>query len=108
MGVREIFVERLKEAIKEKGVTQFELANKAHISGAYISQILKGKKTPTIKVAMQIADALELPVSFFLENGVEINIYLRKNKSLSEEDIKAIDAFVDYLIQRKNEDKKTT
>lgn len=106
MEIKKVFIERLKEAINEKRISQNELAKKANVSTAYISQLLSGKKNPTIKVVKQIADALGLPVSYFLENGVEISIYLRRNKNLTEEDIKAIEAFVDYLIERKNANKK--
>lgn len=39
-------------------LTHVELAQKAHISRSYYTNIEAGRKTPSMKVAKQIADAL--------------------------------------------------
>lgn len=106
MGVREYFVERLKEALKEKDLTQSELARRTGISIAYISQLLQGKKTPTIKVVAKIAEALNLPSSYFIEK-TDVKILFHTDKDLTEEDIRAIEAFIDYLKKRKSGNKET-
>ncbi len=106
MDVRERFAKKLKEAILKEGLTQKELAKRANLSEAYISQILSGKKTPTITVAKRIAEVLNLPVSYFLDNGLDIRVMLRRKKELTEEDIKAVEAFIDYLIEKKNNENR--
>ncbi len=106
MDVREKFAKKLKETISKEGITQKELAKKAGLSEAYVSQILSGKKTPTITVAKRIAEVLDLPVSYFLDNGLDIRVLLRRNRELSEEDIKAVEAFIDYLIEKKNNENR--
>jgi transcriptional regulator with XRE-family HTH domain len=107
MEARELFSERLKELLNEKKISQRELAKKAKLSDAYISQLLMAKKTPTIKVLRQIAEALDISSSYFIEDGTEISILLRKNKRLSEEDIKAVEAFIEFLMEKKDEDRRT-
>ena len=50
------------------GMTQAELAKKAKLTEAYVSQLLKGKrKNPSIAVLKRIAAALDVPVTELLE-----------------------------------------
>ena len=103
MDIKEIFTERLKKELKKRGVTQKEISVKAHLSAAYISQIIKGKRTPTITSAKRIADALNKPLSYLL--GEEIGIKtLLENKNITEDDLKAIETFIDYILAKKNND----
>jgi transcriptional regulator with XRE-family HTH domain len=44
MEAKELFSIRLKELLKEKKISQRELAKKANLSDAYISQLLMVKK----------------------------------------------------------------
>jgi transcriptional regulator with XRE-family HTH domain len=102
MEIKEVFVLKLKKVLNERGITQKELAQKANITEAYVSQLLSYQKTPTIQVVNKIALALNVPVSYFLEdNDREISVYLRKNRQLTEEDIKAVEAFITYLLEHK-------
>jgi transcriptional regulator with XRE-family HTH domain len=49
-------------------MTQAELAKKAKLTEAYVSQLLKGKReNPSIAVLKRIADALGVPVTELLE-----------------------------------------
>lgn len=50
---------RLVNARKQAGLTQEQLALKAEISRAYLSNIEKGKHTPSLEVAKKISDALK-------------------------------------------------
>lgn len=52
---------RVKELLKEKGLTAKELAGKIGISEAALSLSLKGN--PTLERLIQIATALDVPVS---------------------------------------------
>ncbi len=101
MDVKKRFAERLKKELKRKGLTQKEVAKRAHLSQAYISQILKGKRTPTITVVNKIAEVLNLTTSYFLDSDSDIRILLRRNKNLTEEDIHAVETFIDYIVEKK-------
>ena len=61
---------RLTTVIKEKmgSMTQAELAKKANLTEAYVSQLLKGKrKNPSLDVLKRLARALGVPVTELLE-----------------------------------------
>lgn len=53
---------RLKEVLKEKGVSQTELANKMEVSNTAISNIITGKNLPSFELAMNIAYYLDVSV----------------------------------------------
>ena len=52
----------IKKYREEKILTQEQLADKAGISADYISEIERGKKTPSIKRLLLIAEALEIDI----------------------------------------------
>ncbi len=61
---------RLTTVIKELmgDMTQAELAKKANLTEAYVSQLLKGKrKNPSLDVLKRLARALGVPVGELLE-----------------------------------------
>ena len=60
---------QIKYYRKEKNLTQQELANKINISKSYLSKIEAQNciKSFSVEVLMDIADALEVPVSMLLE-----------------------------------------
>lgn len=65
-------VNLLRKNIKEfrisKNFTQEELSEKAGISSDYLSEIERGKRTPSLKRLILIADALDIEVyKFFIE-----------------------------------------
>ena len=51
----------------EKGYTQEKLSLESDISADYISEIERGKKTPSLKRLIKIADVLKVPVNKFFE-----------------------------------------
>lgn len=53
--------------MKEKGITQYRLAEQAGYAQSYISQICAGKRTPTIGALTRISECLDVPVRVFLE-----------------------------------------
>jgi transcriptional regulator with XRE-family HTH domain len=53
---------RLKEIIKEKGVSLVSLYEKTGIEKGNLSNIINNKKNPTIETLEKIANALEIPV----------------------------------------------
>ena len=54
---------RIKELLKEKGVTQKELAKRMGISDGAVSQILGGQYSPKLDTLQRIAQALEVDVA---------------------------------------------
>lgn len=61
------FRERLREAMKHRGVSQRELAERAHTSYAGINRILQGRQVPTIELADRLSDAVGVPLAKLLE-----------------------------------------
>lgn len=55
---RSAFALRLEQALKNKGITQKELAARAGVTEAAMSHYIKGDRTPRSSVLARIADAL--------------------------------------------------
>ena len=52
--------------LKERKMTQADLARRTGMSRSYVSQLMSGKiKEPTLSMAFDIADALEVTVQDF-------------------------------------------
>jgi len=56
----------------EKDLTQVELAKKVNISNRTISEIERGNRNPSGKLAKKLADVLEVDMSKFFEEENEI------------------------------------
>jgi putative transcriptional regulator len=52
----------LDEIIKKRGLKKGFVAEKAQVSNAAFTLILKGKSIPTLQVAMRIAEVMELRI----------------------------------------------
>ncbi len=63
----EVLRKNLKRYRNEKGYTQEKLSLESDISADYISEIERGKKTPSLKRLIKIADVLKVPVNKFFE-----------------------------------------
>ena len=64
------FGERLSELLKEKGMQQQALAQKAGVTEAAVSHYVKGDRVPRASVMARIAEALGT-TSDYLMNGAE-------------------------------------
>jgi len=58
MDVRERVALNLQRLRREKGLSQEELADLAHIHQTYLSGVERGKRNPTVTVLQRIAKAL--------------------------------------------------
>ncbi len=58
---------RIKEARKNAGLTQVQLAEKLNVTHSMIGQYETGKRKPKLDTLMKIASALEVPYEYFLE-----------------------------------------
>lgn len=63
---REIFMTRIKEERKRRGLTQSEFAKKAGISLNFLGQLERGSRTPNFKKVIQIAEALDMDLKYLL------------------------------------------
>lgn len=56
---------KLGELIKEKGITQRELAKKSELDESTISLYISGRRTPNIKNHVRLCKALQVESNFF-------------------------------------------
>lgn len=61
----------IKKHRLRKGWSQSRLARESGVSQTYISELEAGKWSPNISILRKLAAALEIPVSFLLEDEVE-------------------------------------
>lgn len=64
--ITEIFISRLEEVRKEKGLTQRELASKVGATEVSMSRYIKGKRVPKGPVVVSIAKALGISVDYLV------------------------------------------
>lgn len=62
--------ERIKELLEKKGMSQKELAKRAHCTEAAISHYIKGDRMPRAAVLTRIAVELNTTVDYIME-GIE-------------------------------------
>lgn len=67
MMTKEQLGTRIRAARKERGLTLKELEQISGFSATHISEIERGKTSPTIGALIRISDALERDTSYFLE-----------------------------------------
>ena len=59
-------IRRIKEIRKEKSMSQLELSEKANMSQSFLASVERGKKQPSVRTLLRLADALEVsPKVFF-------------------------------------------
>lgn len=63
---------KLRDKIKEKGMTQAELGEAAGCGQQMVGHILSGRKDPSLRLAAAIARALECKVDDLLIDPVEV------------------------------------
>lgn len=98
------FGERITSIRKRKKISQSELGKKIGTSGDIIGKYERGEVKPSIDVASNIAEALEVSVDFLLgKTNTEIDKHTLKRlqdiAQLSEEDKKNIFYTLDGLIR---------
>lgn len=58
---------RIKQALKDKGMTQAELAHICELDQGYLNRVINGKYKPNVVTALRIATALGRPVEELFE-----------------------------------------
>ena len=72
METKEILVERMRTALKEKGYTQQELADKCGIKFVSICRYLQGVREPKASIVAKIASVLGVSADYLLGIGPKI------------------------------------
>lgn len=77
---------RLNKAIELRDTTISELAHRAGISQSYVSHLARGERMPTIPTLNKLARALNVRISFFLEEDTSPlqNIYQHFPEDIQE------------------------
>jgi len=64
--IKEAFAAKLRVLLKERGMRQADLARALHMTRAATNGWTRGKRFPTIEVAVQIADLLKVTMDELL------------------------------------------
>ncbi|ALR06324.1 transcriptional regulator [Xylella fastidiosa] len=62
-----IFFTNILRLLDERGMTKYELSEKAGISISFLSDLTNGKANPSLKIMEAIAEALKVPLTILLE-----------------------------------------
>ena len=102
---------RIKKAREAEGLTQTELAQKLdYKSPTAISLIEAGERRVQISDLEEIAKLLHRDVNYFIKGDIAINehpsvqIALRADKHLDQDDVKRVEDFIDALKLSKKQD----
>ena len=113
---REVLRKRITETRKSLGMNQAELAEKAGVTPAAISQIEKGTRVPTIPVLHRIANVLGVSLDYLtgktdtsklqdLLQHDDFVAFFRGFESLGSEDKEIIKKHIEFL-KSQNEGRK--
>ena len=76
--------ERIRNARREKGLTQEQLSEKANIAAYYLGEIERGVKAPSLKVFIAISEALNVSADSLLRDFISsANVYI--NNEISQQ-----------------------
>lgn len=78
---------RIKTILKEKGVTQKDLASQVDITENALSMIINGKRQPRFELLITIAEALDVDIRDLFEptkEGGTVPIYIKDGDELRE------------------------
>ena len=98
--------ETISDLLEERGITQKELAQRAGVSEAFLSDVIHGKKDISKGLAMGLEYALGVPRSFWLNLQANYDaefLTLQEEESIQEEEKKVLSSIheiVSYLKKR--------
>ena len=83
--LRSAFGARLRELRKQAALSQEELAHRARIASSYLSDLERGRQSPTLDVVNRLARALRITMSEMFEPLTETHrLQFRKRRSDTE------------------------
>lgn len=85
----EIFISRLDQARKEKGLTQRELANRVGVTEVSMSRYINGARVPSGPIVVNIAKALGISVDYLVgtSNVKKRQINADRIRNMSDEEL---------------------
>ena len=89
--------ETIYERMKQKGISQRELAKRLGVSDAYISKILKGNENISLKTLIKLALALGLNVEIKMQ-PIEQRSYRKNEESTSNRSWQEVIDFPEYKL----------
>ncbi len=92
--------ETIADVLEERGLTQAELAARAGVSGAYVSNVISGKKGISANFAKALEYALGVPMSFWMNLQANYDTELQaanESETITEEEKIARDALKDVV-----------
>lgn len=98
-----------KKYRKEKGYTQFELAEKIGVSEFYISALETGSRKPGRETLIKLSNEMNMPIEKLLELKTDESIKIASDElyakinTLSKEKQKQIINIMDYIIEELKE-----
>lgn len=104
------FANRIKTLRENIGLTQIELAKQFNITSRTISQYERGLRTPDFSLLNQFANYFDVSVDYLLgrtnvkntKNDSPYNELIYKIDSLSADNKKRLEHFVDFLLFEEN------
>ena len=84
------FSSMLKQALKQKGITQTELARSIRVKPNTISNYCKGVSQPDVDVIIKIASYLDMPIDYLLTGKRYENKNAREELGLSEQSLQIL------------------
>lgn len=88
--------DKIRALREDKEHSLKQLGEKTQISFTYLSEVERGTVTPSVETLRTLADALGVPVSFFMHNKRKDAVickklqYIRKLKNLSQKELAAM------------------
>lgn len=95
----------IKQYRKEKGYTQFEMAEKIGVSEFYISALETGSRKPSRETLIKLSNEMNMPIEKLLELKTEQSIKLASDElyarieSLPKDKQKHIINIIDFIIE---------
>lgn len=74
------FDETIRARRQQLGLTLQQLARRSGVSAAMLSEVERGQKSPTLRVAAQIAEGLECAVSDLLDEELDTRLVVQRRR----------------------------
>lgn len=97
--------DRIKEARKKQGLTQEQLAECLDVSVAFVGQIERGLKLPSMQVFIKLIETLNVSADYILRDSVSTGQLLgdnaigRKIERLKPKQRVALEALIDTYLE---------
>ena len=96
----EITARRIREAMSDMGISQQELADKAHIGKSSISHYVNGSNEPGNKSAFALAQVLKVNPAWLM--GLDERKYLSENDSPQDREKEDMERFMELFRNYQN------